>query len=339
MQARDLSTRSNSALPLRLRGADHPGVHELRDLTDRQSGVVARRQLLQVGWGDHDIRREVRNRRLTTVHRGVYVNHTGPLSWSSRAWAAVLFHEGSALCGPSALTLSGDPLHVAIPAGRQGVRLPGVVLHQLSGLDDRVLWNRSPPRLRVEEAALDVAGAARSTAEAVAVVSDVCGRRATTPERLLVALSRRRRTPRGVELRRVLTDAASGVGSVLERDYLLRVERPHGLPRSRRQAAARTASGAVYRDALYDEVAVAVELDGFAWHGDAAARSRDMSRDLESAADGVLTLRLGWRHVWDEPCLTAGRVARVLRERGWRGRPRRCRQGCVLSRGFQSPGD
>ena len=313
-------------------------MHELRDLIDRQSGVVARRQLLEHGHDDNDIRREVRNRRLVPVHRGVFVNHTGPLSWSSRAWAAVLFYPRAALCGASALNLSGDPLHVAIPAGRQGARLPGVVLHQLRGLDERVLWNRCPPRLRVEEAALDVAGAARSTAEAVAVVSDACGRRATTPERLLVALDRRQRTPRGAELRRVLADAASGVRSVLERDYLLRVERPHGLPRSQRQASGRVGSGAVYRDALYDEAGVAVELDGFTWHAGAAARTRDMSRDLESAADGVLTLRLGWRHVWDEPCLTAGRVAAVLSRRGWRGRPRRCGAGCALSRGLQSPG-
>jgi hypothetical protein len=57
------------------------------------------------------------------------------------------------------------------------------------------------PRLRVEDAALDVAGDARTTAREVDVVTEICNRRATTPQRLLDALAERRRTPRGVELR------------------------------------------------------------------------------------------------------------------------------------------
>ena len=211
-------------------------MHLLRDLLDQQSGVVARRQLVELGFGDNDIRREVRNRRLAAVHRGVFVNHTGPLTWTSRAWAAVLHYQGSALCGPSALNQSGDPIHVAIGPGRHAARIDGVVVHRMRDLDERVQWNRSPPRLRIEEAVLDVAGAARTTAAAVAVVSEACGRRATTPERLLAALARRRRTARGVELRRILSDAALGTRSILERDFLLRVERPHGLPHGRRQA-------------------------------------------------------------------------------------------------------
>ncbi len=305
-------------------------MHPLQDLLDHQAGVVARRQLVANGLSDNDIRRAVRRRQLTLVHRGVYVNHTGPLTWVSRAWAAVLFHQRSALCGPSALNLSGDPIHVAIGPARHAARLPGVVLHRMSDLEGRVLWNRSPPRLRIEEAVLDVAGAARSTSEAVAVVSEACGRRATTPERLLAALDRRRRTPRGGELRRILSDAALGTRSVLERDYLVRVERPHGLPRGRRQARDVAADGVIYRDVLYDEFGLAVELDGRAWHFGALARDRDMSRDLLSAGDGVVTLRLGWRHVWDEACLTASRLAQALRTRGWAGAAQRCGRSCCL---------
>ncbi len=314
-------------------------MRRLGDLLDHQSGVVARRQLVPLGLTDTDIRRAVRNRRLVPVHTGVYVNHTGPLSWSSRAWAAVLFYRRSALCHRSALDLAGDPIHVAIPAGRTGAELPGVVLHELGNLEQRVLWNLSPPRLRLEEAALDVAGSASTTAAAVAVVSDACGRRATTPERLLAALEQRQRTPRGVELRRILADAALGARSVLERDYLLRVERPHGLPRGRRQARDKLEGAGIYRDVLYDPVGVAVELDGVAWHSGAAARRRDMRRDLESAAAGVVTLRLGWHQVWDEPCPTAAQVVRVLVARGWQGQAHPCGPGCSLARGSQSPGD
>ena len=69
-----------------------------------------------------------------------------------------------------------------------------------------------------------------------------------------------------------------GTRSVLERDFMLRVERPHGLPRGSRQARDTSASGtSIYRDVLYDAFAVAVELDGRAWHSSAEDRDRDMS--------------------------------------------------------------
>ncbi len=305
-------------------------MHQLRDLLDHQSGVVARRQLRALGLADHDVRRLVRNRRLTPVFRGIYVNHTGPLTWSSRAWAAVLLYEGSALCGPSALNLAGLPIHVALPAGRKGVPARGVVLHQQRNLEARVQWNRSPPRLRVEEAALDVAGTAKTTGEAVGVISDVIARRASTPARILAALDGRARTPRGAELRRVITDAALGSHSVLERAYLVKVERNHRLPQGRRQARGQMADGTlVYRDVLYEEWGIVVELDGLTWHGDPATRARDMQRDLAGAVSGLTTLRLGWRQVEDDPCRTAAQVGLVLAGRGWQGSPRPCRAGCL----------
>lgn len=302
----------------------------MRALLEAQSGVVARRQLIAAGLGDPDVRRLVRNRRLVPVFRGVYVDHTGPLSWLNRAWAAVLYHEGSALCGRSALELGGHPIHVALPAGRKGARLPGVVLHQLRNLESRVQWNRSPSRLRIEEAVLDVAGAARTTSEAVAVVSDVVGRRATTPMRVLAALEARARSPRGVELRRILADAAAGSCSVLERAYLVSVERAHGLPNGSRQHRALAADGStLYRDVLYREWGVAVELDGVVWHSDSTSRARDMTRDLEAAVSGITTIRLGWSQVEDQPCRTAAQVGRVLAARGWRGTLRSCGPACA----------
>jgi hypothetical protein len=47
----------------------------------------------------------------------------------------------------------------------------------------------------------------------------------------------------------------------------------------------------------------------------------DQDRELLSAAVDLLTLRLGWRHAEVAACRTAGRLARVLRARGWPGSP------------------
>jgi very-short-patch-repair endonuclease len=297
---------------------------------DVQAGVASRAQLLDAGLSDNDVRRLVRQRKLRRIHPGVYVNHTGPPSWTSRAWAGLLFYGDAALCGQSALRLAGDPIHVAIEHPRNAVERPGLVLHRLGRLDERVQWHRSPPRLRLEEAALDVAGQAGTAAAAIAVVTDVCNRRATTPQRLLDALDQRQRTPRGIELRRALHDVAQGAHSVLEVDLVRRVLRPHGLPVGRRQVREATAYGVVYRDLLLDELGLVIELDGHAWHADPSARARDMARDLVAAGQGLLTIRLGWPHVHQATCETAAGLGDVMVRRGWRGRARACTSGCVV---------
>jgi Transcriptional regulator, AbiEi antitoxin len=77
----------------------------LDSLVAEQEGVVSRRQALACGLTDNDIARLVRRREWARVHDGVYVNHTGPLTWLQRAWAAVLFHWPAALAGSSALRI------------------------------------------------------------------------------------------------------------------------------------------------------------------------------------------------------------------------------------------
>lgn len=76
---------------------------ELAGLLEAQSGVIRRRQVLDLGGNDNDIERLLRRRQWARVHTGVYVDHTGPLSWLQRAWAAVLLHWPAALAGASAL--------------------------------------------------------------------------------------------------------------------------------------------------------------------------------------------------------------------------------------------
>jgi very-short-patch-repair endonuclease len=306
------------------------GPMTVRELMDAQAGVVHRRQLLELGLDDNDVRRLVRRRELARLHSGVYLNHTGPPTWLSRAWAATLYYGEAALCHRSALDLAGDPIHVAIEHPRNGAPLPGVVLHRLTRLHDRVQWHRSPPRLRLEEAALDVAGDAETLTKAIDVVTEVCNRRVTTPQRLLEALAARQRTPRGLELRRVLGEVADGMSSVLESGVVRRVLRPHGLPVGRRQVRGQTPQGVVYRDMLLDEYAVVLELDGHTWHADPASRAHDMVRDLQAAGEGLLTVRLGWPHVHQSACMTAAGLVAVLQRRGWRGRPRACSSACAV---------
>lgn len=302
-------------------------------MLDLQSGVVARRQLLRAGLTESDLRRMLRRRELAVLMPGVYLEHTGQPSWQQRAWGGVLHAWPAALCAGSALRAwegpgrrghrDGDPIHVAIGRDRRNVSTPGLVVHRLADLDSKVLWNLAPPRLRIEDAVLDVAAVTQNDFTAIAVLAEAVGSRRTTAARLGDALARRTRIGRRSFLVAMIADLEAGACSVLEHGYLHRVERAHGLPRSSRQVAARSA-GRIYRDVVYEEFGQVVELDGRLDHTSVSARDRDLERDLDAALDGLAGIRLGWGQVFNRPCHTARRVGELLRRRGWVGTPQVC---------------
>jgi hypothetical protein len=299
-------------------------------LLARQSGVVSRRQLIAVGCAPHDVRRLLRRRELVARGTGVYVDHTGDLTWLQQAWCGVLSLWPAALCHESALHVAGvrrvgpSPLlHVAVDRDRSPAAPDGVRLHRLAHLDSKVQWQLGPPRVRVEEAALDVASTAHDDLAAVAVLADAVQSRRTTAARMERALGRRSRIPRRGFLEDVLVDVGQGTCSVLEHGYLTRVERPHGLPTARRQVR-ESLSGTVYRDVTYDDFGRVVELDGRLGHDRVEDRDRDLDRDLDVAVVGRASVRLGWGQVFRRPCRTAKSIGRWLQAGGWTGRPFRC---------------
>jgi hypothetical protein len=203
------------------------------------------------------------------------------LSWLQRAWAGVLSVWPAALGGESALRAvegqgrrDGDQtIRVVVGPQRNLVAPEGVRVSHSVRLDERVLWNASPPRLRYEEAVLDVAIEASRDFDAIAVLADAVQSRRTTAE---------------------------GTCSVLEHAYLHRVERPHGLPRPQRQERGVTTTGIVYRDLEYGTLIV--ELDGRLFHNTAGQRDKDFERDLDAAVEGRDTRRLSWGQVFAHPC-------------------------------------
>jgi hypothetical protein len=298
---------------------------EVVQLLRLQAGVVARRQVLAAGLAPHDIRRLLRRHHWAAVHSGVYVEHTGPLGWQQRAWAAVLYSWPSALYGESAMRAARGPgrrddnagglVHVAVDRARGRLTEPGGVrIHYLARLAPRVQWNLGPPRLRLEEAALELAASAATDFRAIALLADVCQSGRTTPARIRETLRARQRSPRRKLLDATLEDVAAGTCSVLEHGYLHLLERAHGLPTGARQVRATASTGVVYRDVDYEPLVV--ELDGRLFHDTAAHRDRDFERDLDAATDGRSTIRLSYGQVFDRPCSTAGKLARVMAAHG-----------------------
>ncbi len=188
-----------------------------------------------------------------------------------------------------------------------------------------------PPRTRIEETVTDLVHASASLEHAIAWVTRACCRRLTTPDRLGSAFAARPRLRWRAELGLVLDDTARGCHSVLERRYLERVERRHGLPRARRQAARGPARRRRYHDVRYEPWGLVVELDGRVAHP-GELRWRDSRRDNASVASGDRVLRYGWADVTGRPCTVAAEMAAALGAAGWRGTPHRCSSTCALPR-------
>ena len=125
-----------------------------------------------------------------------------------------------------------------------------------------------------------------------------------------------------------LGDARIGIQSILERGYLYKVERPHGLPEGTRQRQTLVGASLRYEDIRYEEYGVIVELDGQQAHPD-GKRWQDTRRDNLSAARGLITLRYTYTDIMERPCAVADEVARALASRGYTGGVRRCGDSCA----------
>jgi hypothetical protein len=306
----------------------------LRDLAGRQSGVITSGQAFQAGMTKGAVTWQLRQGRWQQLHLGVYVVFTGQPSRDAELWAAVL------RAGPDAVLshhtaaelarLIDQPrplVHVTVPAGRHLRAIPGLVVHRSTSLERIRHPSLLPPRTRVEETVLDLVGRATTFDDACGWVTRACGRRLTTEERLRQAMAVRGRQRWREPLAQLLADPAGGVHSVLEFRYYRDVEHAHGLPRAARQVRVRSGQRTQYRDAVYEECRVVVELDGRLAHRD-EDRWRDIRRDNAAAADGCITLRYGWSDVTRYPCRTAAEVAQVLARQGWPGPLTRCSPAC-----------
>jgi hypothetical protein len=306
----------------------------LSELVNLQRGVLSRQQALGAGVSAHLIKTRVRGGRWRQIQLGVYATFTGQCGREALMWAAVLrAGAGAALSHHSAaeldrLTSAPVPLiHVTVPASRRVVAGPGLIVHMSRHILRARHPSRLPPRTRIEETVLDLAGTARTAGDAFEWLFRACSGRHTTPERVLATMEARKKLRWRAELTGALGDVAQGVHSGLEYRYLRDVERPHGLPAAIRQARVVRGQRVQYRDVLYEEYGVVVEIDGAAAHPP-ESRWLDTHRDNASAAAGMITLRYSWADVMTRPCAIAAEVGAVLLWRGWPGALRPCGPAC-----------
>lgn len=281
-------------------------------------------QLTDMQVGRRAIDRFLRDGIWQRVDRGIFWTGPDAPPWDAQLWTAVLAADDCAVYGRTAAHLLGFhddrplPIEIAIARERRVTTRVNAIYRRID-LSARQFRNRQGLRcVGLEDTVLDLCHEG-TPQDVVGWITAVAQRRLTTPEKLLRALHRRPRIRHRGLIEDLIQEAAAGVHSVLEQQYVDRVERPHGLPAARRQAHPATDSGAV--DNWYDEFGLVVELDGQKWHTEPF---RDRARDNANARSGQASLRYGSTELFGDPCGVAHEVGGMLLQRTWPGPFIRC---------------
>jgi very-short-patch-repair endonuclease/predicted transcriptional regulator of viral defense system len=287
-------------------------------LVERQHGVVARCQLLEVGFSPKAIEHRIATGRLHPVSRGVYAIGRPKLTvhglWTAAVLScgprAALSHESAAaLWGIRAAR--GKEIHVSVPARVVRCR-PGIVIHRRSALAAGEVTRRlgipvTTPICTLVDLATRVD---RGCLEAA--INEADTRDLTDPQKLRSALDELPRRP-GFRALRDLLDRRTFklTDSELERRFLPLVRRA-GLPTPE---TAQYVTG-FNVDFHWPELGLVVETDGLRYHRTPAQQASDRVRDQAHAAAGVTPLRFTHAQVRFEQRhvqATLSAVARRLR--------------------------
>lgn len=291
-------------------------------LAQANGGLVSRTQALGV------VRRHVlddalNDRLLRLVFPKVYVLADVHVDRQLMRRAALVYLPSAAVSHLDGLDVwrlcpALDPtIHLTASREHSAVFSPRITLHRRTGFrtEPPAVVERDGLRVvRLERALIDswtLLPAAERRGPLITAIRD----RRTTAERLTAALDETPRVRGAAEIRRLIAAVAGGCHSELElwgHDHVFSDRR---LPPSCRQHAVRVASRTMYLDRYFPVERVAVELDGAAWHGEAAQRERDLRRDAALAAIGILVVRFSHRRLMSDPRAVVEELCAILASR------------------------
>jgi very-short-patch-repair endonuclease len=288
-------------------------------LAEGQHGVVARRQLIELGLTDARIKVRIDRGRLHVVHRGVYAVGHRLLSQRGRWMAAVLFGGPEAvLSHRSAAELWG----IAPRRGRaidvtrkRGWRASaGIVVHRSAIPVDEIEAVEGIPCTCVPRTSLDLAGSA-SRDELERAVNQIEVRRLTHSLSIYDLLERYPRRRGAPLLRALLDDCAQAHGITRSRleERFAALLASSDLPRPQLNAGLAMRGRFFEVDCLWRKQRVIVELDGMQAHGTDLAFEKDRERDRLLIAEGWRVARITWRQLRDDAPSVLADLRRVLR--------------------------
>lgn len=198
---------------------------------------------------------------------------------------------------------SDGPVHLTVESSRSGRGSAGVSLHRSQELYDSVRRAAGLPVTSVERSIVDAWGrpAGLSRAEVRGAAIDAVRQRLCSPDQLAAEVARRPCLPGRAALVELVRLLGEGCQSELEIWGCLHVLRGPGMPTFTQQKRVEVAGERFVLDAACEEVMLAVEMDGAAWHGSRAQRERDIRRDALLATIGWQTMRFGHRRMTGQP--------------------------------------
>lgn len=275
----------------------------IRELAERQHGVVARCQLIELGLGTGLIQDRIRSGRLLPMHQGVFA--VGHLRIGLRGeWMAAVL-----ACGPAAVLSHGSAAHLwgirrsrgAIEVSRvSGHRRPhGVRLHQPRSLPDEDVTEKGGiPVISLERTLVDITG--RFDDRQMERILVEAARSGQLSWGALQKVLDRPGGRKGVgRLRRLTTEVdprAAETRSPTEVDFLA-LCRKAGLPLPQVNVLV---EGRLV-DFFWPEARLIVETDSYTYHGDRSAFERDHESTVALTTAGYTVRRTTYRMLERNP--------------------------------------
>jgi hypothetical protein len=262
------------------------------ELAGRQHGVVARRQLLALGFNSREIEHRVVRGRLHLVMRGVYAVGWPTLTPKRRWMAAVLAcGEGALLSHRSAAALWGigtersDRIDVSVRR-RTRLRRPGVCVRARPALDEAdIVYRDGVPVTAIVLTLVDLATELGSLGVERAV-NEADKLSLVDPETLRQALGQHAGEP-GVRPLRDLLDSYTFRLSDSNLEVFFRpIAGSAGLPPP---LTKEIVNG--FEVDFWPDLGLVVETDGLRYHRTPSAQSRDARRDRTHVLAGMTPLR------------------------------------------------
>jgi very-short-patch-repair endonuclease len=289
----------------------------VRELAERQHGVVARRQLLEMGCGAGWIEKRVRRGLLLRLHQGVYALGHRVLSRDARWLAAVL------ACGDGALLSHRSAAQLWLISPNRSIEpeiarsghfrgQAGIRAHRTAIADDEWTVEGGIPVTSPLRTIFDLAAVVgRRQLERAWHEAEVRGLRDRVSLPTLLERYPRRRGTRALRGLLASTEPVRFTRNDFEEAFAVLID-AHGLPRPRMNADLALRGRFFQVDALWEPQRVVLELDGRAVHGTARNFESDRERDRTLMAEGWRTLRVTWRQLRDEPDSVAGDLRSTL---------------------------
>lgn len=284
-----------------------------------QAGVISRQQLVAAGFTNQQIHRRAAKGILVRVLPRVYRHLSVPETWMQRLWAAQLWADGRALISHETAGAlwrldgcAGSNVSLTTAAALQSPA-PWLRIHRVRDIPSHhVTQSRGLALTTPTRTILDLAGTL-SEEDLEAALDCALRRGSTSLSRLEAELAGSGRGSRGrKKIRRLLHDRSavdSPTHSVLETRFRRLLKR-HGLPIPVQQQIVRRQQGChALVDFVYPKLNLAIEVDGYSFHGSRRSWQADLHRQNDLVLAGFRVLRFTWSDV----CEREQEIAATLR--------------------------